>query len=433
MPPLRDRPSLVIIPQHFGCLLFDHEATKYLPFDHEATQLLDRLRTGGMDAVMADSSTEQQAPLQFCEWLEEAGLLDINGYLPSRRLDVVPPANHLAGPLMVHLEVVGACDLSCKHCFAGDLPRNQQPLSLTEIETLFEDLASIGVFRVSLTGGEPLLRSDLLDVIDAARTRGIHVGLTTNGMQITKPWAEAFGQRPDVRVNVSLEGANAASNDAIRGAGCFAFALAFTIRKQNVNEVADCAALAARCGAATAVFRPLYPVGHARLRPDLMPTFAEYQRALDALAATNKTKTDWVGEQVDSGVRPRGELGSERTIGVNQCGAGKLTASISVQGVVNPCSFLGADFDLDSIRQRKFSEIWCASEGLAKLRECSGSACSEKEELRDDQFTGGCRARSLVLIGDADAADPWHQQHMAGDGRHPLATVEIQSGTRNNS
>src|SRR6266849_3511245 len=124
------RQPLVLIPQHFGCLVFDRRTSRYLPFDREATGLLCALHRQPLNAVLAP--------------------------LPADVLDVDVPADHLVGPLAVHLEIVGACNLTCTHCFAGVLPRNHHPLTLPELDTLFGDLARLGSFRLGLTGGEPL-------------------------------------------------------------------------------------------------------------------------------------------------------------------------------------------------------------------------------------------------------------------------------------
>ncbi|MCL4256679.1 MAG: SPASM domain-containing protein, partial [Anaerolineae bacterium] len=81
------------------------------------------------------------------------------------------------------------------------------------------------------------------------------------------------------------------------------------------------------------------------------------------------------------------------------CGAGNLVCSISVSGDVNPCSFLGSGFVADNVRQRSLSEIWHKSAKFNEIRGYAGGT--------DETFSGGCRARSLVLNGSANAPDPW--------------------------
>ena len=106
--------------------------------------------------------------------------------------------------------------------FAGELPRKAD-LTLAEIDALFAELAALGTFRIGLTGGEPLLRTDLFAIVDAALAHGLHPCLTTTGLLIDERVA-ALARRADdgLGQSVSLDGATAATNDAIRGAGTFA-------------------------------------------------------------------------------------------------------------------------------------------------------------------------------------------------------------------
>src|SRR5262249_54845714 len=178
------------------------------------------------------------------------------------------------------------------------LPGRQGPVTLGEMNPLFGDLAGLGSFRLGLTGGEPLLRKDLFDVLDAATGAGLHPCLTTNGLLVTEEIAREFGKRELVWLNVSLEGPDAETNDAVRGAGTFAavlerlpllarharFTLASTIMQTNAHLVRRCAELAYRVGAHTAVFRPLYPAGVALHHLEMMPSFAQYTSALRELA-----------------------------------------------------------------------------------------------------------------------------------------------------
>jgi MoaA/NifB/PqqE/SkfB family radical SAM enzyme len=98
------------------------------------------------------------------------------------------------------------------------------------------------------------------------------------------------------------------------------------------------------------------------------------------------------------------------------CGAGNLVASISQSGAVNPCSFLGPAYDAGSVAEGGFADVWHDSDGFRGIRALpGGDACG-------GGFTGGCRARALVLGGDIDAADPW----LRPDQAHPMRTLELR-------
>jgi hypothetical protein len=248
----------VLVPQFFGSLIFDRRSSRYLPFDQESTGVLQELADLPFDALHARWAGERDAASvaaleAFYEGLDALGFFTLDRRLAAAILDVSPPPDHLTGPLAVHLEVAASCNLACAHCFAGDLPRREAQLSLAESDALFAEMAAMGSFRLGLTGGEPLLRRDLFDIIDLAISHGLHPCVTTNGL------------REHAR-----------------------FTLAFTIMKTNLHEIEQCIALAASVGASTAVFRPLYPVGVAtRHLDELMPSFAEYSDALARIASAS--------------------------------------------------------------------------------------------------------------------------------------------------
>jgi mycofactocin biosynthetic radical S-adenosylmethionine protein MftC len=407
----------VLVPQYFGCTIFDRSTSRYLPFDRETTELLRRTRVTPFFALLGtigDAAKRAQA-LAFFQHFYEIGLFTIDGYFAGAILDAEPAPDHLTGPLAVHLEVVAACNLTCTHCFAGTLPRKEQPLTLAEIERLFASMAGMGSFRLGLTGGEPLLRRDLFAIIDLATHYGLHPCITTNGLLITEEIARAFGERTLVWLNVSLDGASAASNDRVRGHGTFErvleklkllarhtqFTLAFTIMRTNADEVGACAELAEQVGASTAVFRPLYPVGTAAQHLDeLMPTFGQYHDALATLAAGADDA------RIIDPFSPLLRAESQAVTQVNHgCGAGNSVCSISVSGDVNPCSFLGRSFVAANIREQPLEEIWHTGQTFQGIRALPGGTA--------DTFSGGCRARSLALNGSANAPDPWMQAQAA--------------------
>lgn len=405
---------LVLIPQYFGSLVFDRRTSRYAPFDAAATALFERAITVPLDELLH----EDPAAAEFADHFEREGYFRPDGRLAGVRLDATPPADHLLGPLAVHVEVVAACNLTCTHCFAGTLPR-KSTLRLDEIDRLFGELARIGSYRVGLTGGEPLLRKDILDVLDSATSHGLHPCLTTNGLLLDERLAKELGKRELVWLNVSLEGATASTNDPIRGAGTFdavvaklralgehlRFTLAFTITKPSAGEADACAALARSLGAHTAVFRPLYPVGVAARHPELVPSYEDYAGAVASLAGDL------------SSVDPFGPMSRRDTQATTYtgkgCGAANLVASVSASGDVNPCSFLGAAFDAGNIRTRPFAEIWHDSIVFRRLRETHGA------------FRGGCRARALAAHGDVDARDPWHDAWL-GEGVGPSTNLQVR-------
>lgn len=435
----------VLVPQYFGSTVFDRSTSKYLPFDFETTNLLKQSKDKTFFEVvgaLTDREKQIQA-IEFYHHFYDLGFFTIDGLFNGEILDVEPADNHLTSPLAVHLEVIAACNLTCTHCFAGELPRKEEKLTLKQIELLFEDMAKMGSYRLGLTGGEPLLRKDIFDIIDMATEYGLHPCLTSNALLITEDIAREFAKRELVWLNISLDGATSASNDRVRGKGTFTkvldklkmlseytrFTLAFTIMQTNAEDVIECAKLAQDVGASTAVFRPLYPVGVSQhFLDELMPSFQQYNDALKLLA-TIEVKDDSSDLR---NIDPFSPLSREDTQAVTYhnhgCGAGNLVCSISVSGNVNPCSFLGEGFIADNIRNRPLSDIWHDSQMFTEIRSYEGGTA--------ETFSGGCRARSLVFNDSANAPDPWidAKNELSEQSRYsnvtfydPLTVLEVKS------
>jgi MoaA/NifB/PqqE/SkfB family radical SAM enzyme len=196
------------------------------------------------------------------------------------------------------------------------------------------------------------------------------------------------------------------------------FTLAFTVLSSNAHLARECAELAYRVGAHTAVFRPLYPVGTASHHLDLMPTFGQYTGALRELTEMDVPGADLHGLDPFS---PESRAPTQPQVHTTHaCGAGNHVCSVSVQGDVSPCSFLGPAFQGGNIRETPFEVLWRTSPVFAHLR----------RPLTNGGFRGGCRARAQTFAGSADAPDPWFEEFLEQDpgaaatALHPGANVE---------
>lgn len=473
---------LVLVSQHFGSIVYSRHSHRIFPFDRDATDLLLALKSKPLESVLnertcrrdADAPREERAPLRsaivdfYTRW-QTHGFFSADrqfqGYVIA---EDSPPRHCLRGPLTVHLEVTRGCNLRCAHCFAaqrsapaqsdcsmagdsavpgparraervrvlsvGSEAAKWHELTVAELEGLFAELAQIGTFRLGITGGEPLLRRDIIDIIDCAADHGLSPCLTTNGTLITDDLARALARRSLAWLNVSLEGASAETNDVVRGDGSFEstmqgirrlsgicdYSIAFTLMKPNAHEAGDCVSLARQLGARAAVFRPCYPVGRASECPELLPSFEQYSSALASLAAA----CEQAGSEFCSAHAwgPHTRYDTQARVFPNfGCGAANTVCSVSASGDVSPCSFLGPAFLAGSIRQHSIAAIWRSSAVFQQMRRLEPpdkcGACA-----RYDECGGGCRARALAHDGSVGGADPWcahdlftqHQPALAG-------------------
>lgn len=141
-------------------------------------------------------------------------------------------------PLSGGIEVTQRCNLRCLHCYCrrepGDASARAEEMSFATIRHIVDQAAEMGTFSLLLTGGEPLLRPDLLDIYDYIKSKGILPILFTNGTLVTPRIAEHLAKHPPLLIEVSLYGRTAATYESITGiAGSHARCI------QGIHELVD--------------------------------------------------------------------------------------------------------------------------------------------------------------------------------------------------
>jgi len=159
-----------------------------------------------------EPSRVQADVMTYLQQLERAGfLLD---QVPSKGTGPSP-----SRPIRLHLNVTERCNLHCVHCAVTDKPAPPDALSMAEIIRLVDELSPANDDSLALSGGEPLLRKDTLDILRYA-SRRLRTYLATNGTLIDEDTAAALSEL-DLIVQISLDGASPAVHDRIRGKGAF--------------------------------------------------------------------------------------------------------------------------------------------------------------------------------------------------------------------
>ena len=169
--------------------------------------------------------------------------------------------------LWVHTN--NSCNLTCEHCLVMSGPDGGRGMAPDRLLALIDEAGSLGVQRFYFTGGEPFLRPDIFDLIDrTTSTIEAELHILTNGLLFEGAVLDRLrGQSPDrLRLQVSLDGASARTNDAVRGAGSFerilkgirtlrgegfAPTVSTVISNQNVGEMVEMVRLVAELGAAS--------------------------------------------------------------------------------------------------------------------------------------------------------------------------------------
>jgi mycofactocin radical SAM maturase len=131
----------------------------------------------------------------------------------------------LDAPICLTWELTYACNLACVHCLSSSGRRDPRELTTAEAEAVIDELQRMQVFYVNVGGGEPTVRPDFWHLLDYAISHDVGVKFSTNGVKLDRARAEQLAGTDYVDVQISLDGATAEVNDAVRGAGSFAMAI----------------------------------------------------------------------------------------------------------------------------------------------------------------------------------------------------------------
>ena len=326
--------------------------------------------------------------------------------------------------MIVSWNVTNACNMYCDHCYREAGCKAEEELSTAEAKTLLEQIARANFKIMIFSGGEPLMRPDIVELVAYAKKLGLRPVFGTNGTLITLEMAQKLKEAGAMGMGISLDSMDAAKHNEFRkfpnaweGAvqgmrNCRAVGLPFqihtTVMDWNSHEIEAITDFAVAEGAVAHHFFFLVPTGRAKtieaesLRAeeyeDTLTRIMKKQQEVDIeLKPTCAPQFLRIADQM--GIKTRFRRG---------CLAGTAYFIISPRGKVQPCAYL--NMELGDVRKTPFDEIWKNSEVLNKLRtlEYSGGCgtCKYKHAC------GGCRARAAYYNnGDYMAEEPWCLYH----------------------
>ena len=339
-------------------------------------------------------------------------------------------AHGLDAPICLTWELTYACNLACRHCLSSSGRRDPDELSTAEAMAVIDELERMQVFYVNIGGGEPTVRSDFWELLDYAVDHHVGVKFSTNGSRITPAVAERLAATDYVDVQISVDGATAAINDAVRGVGSFetamqamenlaaadfrGFKLSVVCTRQNIGQLDAFEEIADRFGAQLRLTR-LRPSGRgADVWDELHPTAAQQRQLYDWLLEH--------GERVLTGDSFFHLAGfGEALPGLNLCGAGRVVCLIDPVGDVYACPFAIHDrFRAGNVRgDGGFMQVWRESALFRELREPqSAGACASCGAY--DACRGGCMAAKFFTGLPLDGPDP---ECVKGNAEAALAGV----------
>ena len=320
---------------------------------------------------------------------------------------------------MVAWELTRNCNLACVHCRASAVNGpHEGELSTGECRKIIDEIVSFSTPTVILTGGEPLMRPDLFDIIEYGENKGLRMVIAVNGTLVDESTARKLKDSGIRRVSLSIDGRGRQSHDAFRGVeGSFdavlkaartfsavdlPFQVNTTVTALNVDEIDDIYSLARSLGAAAWHVFLLVPVGRGKGLKGKELSARDYE---DVLHHLRRIETENELE-IKVTCAPHYYRIVAEDGGIPQsagCLAGKSFMFISHRGQAQPCGYL--EMDCGDVRRDGVRKVWEGSEIYRNLRDLSSyrGKCGGCRYIR---ICGGCRARAYEATGDYREAEP---------------------------
>ena len=321
-----------------------------------------------------------------------------------------------------------ACNYDCLYCsFASN------PNAVNEIDTkggmrIVDELHEMGAKWFGLSGGEPLVRKDIFEIIAHAKGLGMNVSLITNGYYVKGEILDKLVKN-EVMTAVSLDGKQE-TNDLTRGKGSYATAIkamenlskngifdciVTTLNKRNCSEVEHIVELGHMYNATRVVYHNYIPVGRAQEHLELAPTPQQYEVVMNKIYDLMQEYKGKLSINVYCPFFAR--IAKERDMPdfdywfnnefLGQCFIGSRYMGLLENGDIRPCGF-NEGYRMGNIKRKSMSEIWDEMQKndlhkkLRDRRNLKGKCgvCEYRE------ICGGCRTRAEIYTGDLFASDP---------------------------
>ncbi len=357
-------------------------------------------------------------------------------------------------PLVVSWNLTRKCNLKCAHCYINATSNElRDELDTEESKRLIDQLSEVSKPLLVLSGGEPLLRPDVYEIIRYGSEKGFRMGLGSNGALIDNRVAARLREAGIKTVSISLDSANPLQHDDFRGvSGSWNKAVRAiealrdndilvqvntTLTQQNCGEIDEIMSFTEHIGVENFHLFFLVPTGRGAKLTDITP--AVYEDLIKkTFAKTARHRLNVKPSCAPQFMRIAKDMGLDMRQWIRGCIAGLYYCRIYPNGDVTPCPYL--PLRLGNLRQESFREIWLNSPVFQALRD----PASLKGKCGTCEFRvlcGGCRARAYGLSsdfvdycgdlheptdakGDYLAEDPWciHQPNNCKETPHHVSS-----------
>jgi len=335
---------------------------------------------------------------------------------PSKKagLDSTTGWNHSQKLELIIWLLTARCNLSCLHCYSARFS-DKKEIEPGEAANIIKSAAEAGVKHIGFTGGEVLLRPDIMDLISLASRLGISTNIVTNGFLINDYVAEKLAEY-NVFTVLSVDGATKEVHEKIRGKGTWnsllpaierlrhfgvSFATVMAINSLNYDQIPEYIQLARKWQAAAACIIPVMPAGKANKDLVLAP-----DQVLWALQVADKA-AESLEFPVSLWCMPFAPLVTRSKYVVSDhCRTELSEMDIAPGGEVLLCDVL--DITVSNVREKGILGAWQEQRGHPVTKAIFNpelpppcSECPQKAQCK-----GGCFARAALISGNLCAPDP---------------------------
>lgn len=325
----------------------------------------------------------------------------------------------LPTPLALVAELTHRCPLHCVYCSNPvELTKRTAELTTEEWSRVFGEAAALGVLQADFTGGEPLARPDIVELVRSAWVAGLYVSLISSGLPLDEAKLGQLAAAGLDHFQLSFQGAREETAKDISGTSThlqklrvlewlkgfrIGVTLNFVIHRQNISELEEMLEMVEEYEPGCVEFASVQYYGWALAnREKLLPTRAQVDHCVETLKQAEerlKGKTRVVFVVPDYYARyPKPCVG----------GWGRKLILISPDGSAMPCHAANVipGMQFENVKEKGLREIWEHSAAFERFRgeEWMQEPCKSCERRHQD--FGGCRCQAMLLAGDAEATDP---------------------------
>ena len=325
----------------------------------------------------------------------------------------------MPNPLALIAEVTHRCPLHCVYCSNPlQLAGTEAELSTDEWTSVFQQSGKLGMLHAHFTGGEPLARPDLAELIAAARAAGLYTNLITSGLGLNELRLKALVDAGLDHIQISFQDSREEAANWIAGAKAhahkielsrtirqhkIAFTVNLVVHRQNLDHLEEMISFIEQLNPERVEIAHTQYYGWALAnRAALMPTHAQLEKAVAIVADAEKRLAGRI--RIDSVVPDYYAKYPKACMG----GWGRRLMLINPAGKVLPCHAAEVlpDMSFENVREKTLEWIWQESQSFQRFRgeDWMPEPCRSCDRRTED--FGGCRCQAFLLTGSDTVTDP---------------------------